>query len=321
MLGFSLLILSTSCVHDRAAMRVATIPAASALIADIPSEAPVASLASAGDALALAPLTAEQALSANADLPLAGLPNPAAAAFFARGRTPLDQLRSLDCLAQAIYYEARSETEAGQRAVAQVVLNRVRHPSYPASVCGVVYQGPMRAGGGCQFSFTCDGSLATRPSGFGWLRARDLAAEALAGRVYAPVGLATHYHTSAVFPHWAPQLIKSALIGAHIFYRLPGTPGAPGAFRQPYAGREPFPIPAKTMIRTPNAQLAALALPQSPGALDTHLASLVTAPPDNLPKVKLTERGLPQSTIREAYRNTGRPRLPNPAGPSDVPAH
>ena len=168
--------------------------------------------------------------AANAASPICGGPNPLAASYVFRGRTPLDQLRSLDCLAQAIYYEARSESEDGQRAVAQVVLNRVRHPAWPNSVCGVVYQGPMRPGGGCQFTFTCDGSLAYRPAGPGWARARALAAEALAGRVYAGVGLSTHYHTHQVLPSWAPRLLKTAVIGAHNFYRLPGGGGGPRAF-------------------------------------------------------------------------------------------
>ena len=149
-------------------------------------------------------------------------------------------MRSIDCLAQAVYYEARSEGEDGERAVAQVVLNRVRHPAWPNSVCGVVYQGPMRAGGGCQFTFTCDGSLRYAPAGAGWDEARRIAAEALGGRTFAPVGLATHYHTNAVFPAWAPRLVKTNVIGAHIFYRLPGLAGAPGAFANAYAGSEPI---------------------------------------------------------------------------------
>ena len=166
-----------------------------------------------------------------------------------RGRTALDQLRSLNCLAEAIYYEAASESENGQRAVAQVVLNRVRHPAWPNSVCGVVYQGPMRPGGGCQFTFTCDGSLRVRPAGLAWARARVLAAEALAGSVFAPVGLSTHYHTHAVSPAWAPALTKTIVIGAHIFYRLPGSVGATAAFNAAYSGREPLPHPTMTLIR------------------------------------------------------------------------
>jgi spore germination cell wall hydrolase CwlJ-like protein len=125
-----------------------------------------------------------------------------------------------DCLALAIYYEARSESEVGQRAVAQVVLNRVRDPAYPDDVCGVVFQGHERRTG-CQFSFTCDGSMARRPEGRAWIRARDIAASALAGRSDAPVGNATHYHTTAIRPYWAPSLTRVTTIGAHIFYSRP----------------------------------------------------------------------------------------------------
>ena len=158
--------------------------------------------------------------------------------FAERAKSAEDQLRSLDCLAQAVYYEARSETEDGQRAVAQVVLNRVRHPAYPNTVCGVVYQGShLRTG--CQFTFTCDGSLGYQPNAFAWARARRLAAEALAGEVYGPVGNATHYHTTAISPYWAPRLTRTAVVGAHVFYRMPGALGAPNAFTQNYAGWEP----------------------------------------------------------------------------------
>ncbi len=121
--------------------------------------------------------------------------------FFSAG-VGMTHARAAECLAQAVWYEAASESEAGQRAVAQVVLNRVAHPSWPSSVCGVVYQGSERSTG-CQFTFTCDGSLARRPSGLSWARAQRIAADALAGSVYAPVGHATHYHTLWVNPYWA----------------------------------------------------------------------------------------------------------------------
>src|SRR4051812_46235705 len=98
-----------------------------------------------------------------------------------------DARTALDCLTAAVYYEARSESEDGERAVAQVVLNRVRHPAFPKSVCGVVYQGSNRATG-CQFSFTCDGSLARGREPGPWDRARRIASQALAGSVYEPVG-------------------------------------------------------------------------------------------------------------------------------------
>src|SRR3982750_5030053 len=125
---------------------------------------------------------------------------------YVASRDPATFDRSLQCLTEAIYYEARNQSDDGQRAVAQVVLNRVRHPAYPNTVCGVVYQGSERSTG-CQFSFTCDGSLARVPNRLFWQRAENVARDALSGFVYAPVGLATHYHTIAVHPYWAPSLV------------------------------------------------------------------------------------------------------------------
>ncbi|MBV1691742.1 cell wall hydrolase [Novosphingobium sp. G106] len=154
----------------------------------------------------------------------------------------VDRSRALQCLTAAIYYEAASEPDAGQRAVAQVVLNRVAHPAYPKTVCGVVYQGSEK-NTGCQFSFTCDGSLARVPVRMFWQRAEDVARDALSGYVYAPVGLATHYHTVAVHPYWAPTLTYLGTIGAHRFYRFGGAAGAPGTFRFAYAGGEPLAQP------------------------------------------------------------------------------
>jgi hypothetical protein len=145
--------------------------------------------------------------------------------------------RALQCLTEAVYYEARSESDAGQRAVAQVVLNRVRHPSYPSSVCGVVYQGSQRRTG-CQFSFTCDGSMGRAIEGNAWARAQRIATEALRGSVYRPVGLSLNYHTTAIRPYWAPSLQKQIIVGAHIFYRRPDSTSVQ-AFRQAPAAVEP----------------------------------------------------------------------------------
>lgn len=150
--------------------------------------------------------------------------------------------RALKCLTDAIYYEAATEPDVGQRAVAQVILNRMRHPTYPNSVCGVIYQGSER-NTGCQFSYACDGSMARVPARFYWDRARGVAANALAGYVYAPVGMATHYHTVSVSPYWAPSLHFIGTIGAHRFYRWKGSAGRPSAFFRSYAGYEPFPGP------------------------------------------------------------------------------
>jgi spore germination cell wall hydrolase CwlJ-like protein len=163
-----------------------------------------------------------------------------AAPFAETEQSVEDRSRSLDCLTSAIYYEARSEPEEGQRAVAQVVLNRVRHPAYPSTVCGVVFQGSHRRTG-CQFSFTCDGSMRRVRQPASWERARRYAAEALAGHVVAAVGNATHYHTTAILPYWAKHLRKSAVLGAHIFYRWAGSAGEASAFRQRYGGLEPAP--------------------------------------------------------------------------------
>jgi hypothetical protein len=159
-----------------------------------------------------------------------GLP---AAPFDMSRRSPVDMNNALECLTAAVYHEARSESEDGQRAVAQVVLNRVRHPAFPKSVCGVVYQGSNRTTG-CQFSFTCDGSLSRARQPASWSRSQRIAADALAGYVYPTVGVATHYHTTAIHPWWANSLAKAVTIGAHIFYRWRGAWGDPTSVRRPY---------------------------------------------------------------------------------------
>jgi hypothetical protein len=250
----------------------------------------------------------DAAASINASIPIAALPNPRANSVVFRAAGAIDQVRALQCLAEAIYFEARSESEAGQRAVAQVVLNRVRHPSYPSSVCGVVYQGPMRAGGGCQFTFTCDGSLGLPPAGYGWAQARRIAAEALAGAVYAPVGHATHYHTHQVLPSWAYKLAKVAVIGAHNFYRIPDRWGTPGAFSQRYAAREPAPAAVKATWLPVSLGVAAQ-VRAAPSLPPPVILPIETPAPylDNLPVAKPVEDDqLPASTVREEYRNSGR---------------
>lgn len=149
-----------------------------------------------------------------------------------------DRRRALRCLTQAVYYEAALEPENGQAGVAQVVLNRVRDPNYANTVCGVVFEGAERVTG-CQFSFTCDGSLAQAPVGWAWERARKVAEHALNGAVAQEVGTATHYHADYVHPWWAPTVAKVTQIGAHIFYRWKGVYGETAAFRKTYNGREP----------------------------------------------------------------------------------
>ena len=180
----------------------------------------------------------ETALSINSAIPLSASPNPAARPFEWRSADPASRARALECLTSAIYYEAGNESGDGQRAVAQVILNRVRHPAFARSVCGVVYEGSTRATG-CQFTFTCDGSLLRQPSIAGWSRARQVADAALSGYVYAPVGHATHYHANYVVPYWASSLAKNAIVGTHIFYRWAGGWGRPAAFSKRYVAAEP----------------------------------------------------------------------------------
>ena len=130
--------------------------------------------------------------------------------------------RQLDCLSRAVYYEARSEDTAGQMAVAEVVMNRVRDPRFPKSICEVVYQGQYRDTG-CQFTFTCDGSVRNKPAGLAWDRAKNIALHVLLGLNTPITNKATHYHTDYVNPYWAPGLVETATIGTHIFYRFPKT--------------------------------------------------------------------------------------------------
>lgn len=184
---------------------------------------------------AVMPLAPEEASAINARRPLdvANVVPARALRVAAERAAGVGYAAALRCLTQAVYYEAAVEPVEGQRAVAQVVLNRVRHPAFPNTVCGVVYQGSERVTG-CQFSFTCDGSLARIPSLAGWARAERVAREAMAGKVAAAVGNSTHYHANYVVPYWAPTLDKAATIGAHIFYLMRGFLGTPRAFSSRY---------------------------------------------------------------------------------------
>jgi spore germination cell wall hydrolase CwlJ-like protein len=182
---------------------------------------------------------------------------------------------ALECLAQAVHYEAASESEAGQRAVAQVVLNRVRSPAFPNTVCGVVFQGWERTTG-CQFSFTCDGSMRRVPSAASIARARRIAREALAGTVMPNVGNATHYHADYVVPYWAASLDKVQTIGRHIFYLMRGALGRSSAFTARY-------LPA--LEQSPLSALAIAAQGEVPGvgaALDAGALAAPAAPANPL---------------------------------------
>jgi spore germination cell wall hydrolase CwlJ-like protein len=186
---------------------------------------------------ALRPLSPLQAEAWNREIPQVEQVSPASPIVVAASN-PQAFVRSLQCMTQAIYYEAGNEPADGQRAVAQVILNRMRSPVYPHSVCGVVYQGSDRKTG-CQFTFTCDGSLARVPSPASWSRATGIAAAALNGSVYAPVGWATNYHADYVVPYWAQSLAKLRTVGRHIFYGWKGISGTGAGFTSRYAGIEP----------------------------------------------------------------------------------
>ena len=196
-------------------------------------------LASTRGEMATRHFEGEQALKINASLPFTTAPLEAASPFSLAQAAASDKDTALLCLTQAVYYEAGFEPVEGRRAVAQVILNRMRHPAFPKTVCGVVYEGSSRPG--CQFSFTCDGSLRRPPAAAAWNTARRIAEEALAGYVATEVGAATHYHANYVSPYWAPKLAKLTQIGAHIFYRWPGGWGRKGAFTGRYAGSERIP--------------------------------------------------------------------------------
>lgn len=188
--------------------------------------------------LEVEPQTARQI---NASRPFVSGPYPPARPML----SPLsgaDRARAIACLATAAVYEAGGN-RSDQSAVMQVILNRARHPAFPASICGVVFQGSERATG-CQFSFTCDGSMRRwSPSAQTWKGAQGLAGAMLDGFVDARVGLATHYHTDWVVPYWSASLDKLTAVRTHLFFRWRGYWGTPAAFRRTVSAREPA-VPA-----------------------------------------------------------------------------
>ena len=201
----------------------------------------------------------EAAQESNELIPVSGMPVESMGAFKVIGSGSAQYSTAMKCLTQAIYYEAANEPLQGKRAVAQVVLNRLKHPAYPNSVCGVVYEGVNRPV--CQFSFTCDGSLLRKPLAMQWKQSREVAAAALSGTVEQSVGSATHYHADYVLPRWAFTLAKIEKIGAHIFYRFPGSAGSNRAFTRRWNGREVIPSFDTARLR---ALLAAQMEPEEP---------------------------------------------------------
>jgi spore germination cell wall hydrolase CwlJ-like protein len=269
----------------------------------------------------------QDAIAINATIPLSVEPNPPARPYGEAFATPADHTRAVECLTAAIYYEAAYEPVDGQRAVAQVVLNRVRHPAFPKSVCGVVFQGSERTSG-CQFTFTCDGAIARAPSALIWARARRVAEEAIAGKVYGPVGWSTHYHANYVVPYWSGTLAKAANVGQHIFYRWAGGWGRAPAFRYGAAGVEPQVALMRRLTSDPStlseapapdallaAQAAAAAAAAAAGnpALNPSAVPTAATPPksgvDSLAKaiVRRYEPMAPQAATDTAMAHINKP--------------
>ncbi|AJP74325.1 SleB-like protein [Sphingomonas hengshuiensis] len=236
--------------------------------------------------VALQAVDPDDARAINASVPFSTLPNPAARAFKLVGALD-SQTRAVDCLAAAVYYEAGDDA-VGERAVAQVIVNRMRHPAFPKTICGVVFQGEERTTG-CQFTFTCDGAMQRyMPTPAAWARARDIAQKALSGTVYKPVGHATHYHTDWVVPYWSASLEKISEVHTHLFFRWAGWWGTPPAFNRGYAGIEPN-----------IAQMARLS-PAHQASADTPLPGALG--PDGAP---LDPAAIPEGAIPAAMATTG----------------
>jgi len=223
-------------------------PAASTVTVIIPPRAAASLIAAtSGDGLISTRALGDEARLINAAMPFSTAPVTASRPFDLSGSDPLDRRRALLCMTQAVYYEAGFEPLQGRRAVAQVVLNRMRHLAFPKSICGVVYQGARQPV--CQFSFVCDGSLYRRPALGAWQQAEKIAAAAIDGYVEKSVGAATHYHADYVAPYWAPRLAKLSRIGAHIFYRWPGAWGSTAAFTGRYIGEPADPLALRPPLR------------------------------------------------------------------------
>lgn len=251
--------------------------------------------------LGLNSVGAEDARVINAALPVsvsAVLPAPP---FVLRARNSAEFERAVRCLSIAIYYEAALESIDGRRAVAQVVLNRVRDQNFPNTVCGVVFQGWERWTG-CQFSFTCDGSLSRTPIAALMRENEQIARQALTGHVMAAVGTATHYHADYVLPYWSPTLSKITQIGTHIFYRWVGPAGLPQALNARYSGSEFAITDAVLTGRAPRATPA-------PGTTVVEGAGAVLPDGAAVTQVAAAEAGAP-GRVRAVMQLGGR-RLPS----------
>ena len=268
----------------------------------------------------------DSAQARNARIPLVAAPLAKVAGFTEISRRSGQYATALRCMTQAIYYEAANESETGKRAVAQVVINRLRHPAYPDSVCGVVYEGANAPV--CQFSFTCDGSLLRAPMARQWQESRRVAEAALAGRVAPEVGSATHYHADYVVPRWAFTLGKLQQIGTHIFYRFPGRAGNASVFDDRWSGSERIPtLDFARLRRNLDAATAELAEPEVayvpgltvvPDVRDRHAEADVGGRLDTTQGWRLT---IPDPTeLSATYRTAVSGQGDTAPAPADAPA-
>lgn len=291
--------------HPPADTRAAVSPPAS----QAPDPAGAAALAAG---LRFLPVPPDRARAMNAAIPASTLPNPPAPPFVIGAVDDSTRIRATDCLAAAIAATAPGDAAAG-RAVAQLILNRVRHFAYPKSICGVVFA--RGADGACPFPVACDGSLVQPPAPLVWANARALATAALAGAVDRRVGLATYAHPDSLVPVPIASLIKVATIGHWIFYRGTGRWSAPDAFT-PYAGIEPdepamAPLWSADLAATVPAEAAEEPIAPVAPPLGTPAAPAVTVEPVPPP------RDVP-SLARAGAATT--PLAPAPAPLPEIPA-
>ncbi len=217
-----------------------------------------------------------------------------------------DMLRQKQCLATAIYYEARSESIKGQLGVAEVIINRVNDHRYPNSICDVVFQGATRTTG-CQFTFTCDGAMNKAPRGEKWDKANTIAAHVIMDLNERKTAGATHYHATYVDPVWNSGLIRTKKIGTHIFYRFPrGSEWSIASARQSArlaqrrAGLNAV-VPASSAVEA-KTELLEPASVQSETATSLNSAALQdTAASGRVQTVSVTETP-PQQTTRRVVR-------------------
>lgn len=215
--------------QPRASLAIALCFAFSAAIVGIMPYSPLKDLGG----LASSSAPADKSAAVNTDSNVAPAPP-----FYLHAASPAEAQRAVRCLTDAIYYEAANQPLEGQRAIAQVIVNRVRDPHFPKSVCGVVYEGWQRHTG-CQFSFVCDGSLRRRRAVPAiWEGLAPIAQAALNGYVVPEVGSATHYYAQYVQPSWEGTVDKITQIGAHIFCSWQGRAGYVSSLDASYQGGE-----------------------------------------------------------------------------------